>query len=188
MLTLFGQQLGDRHDEVVRRTKDYLLNQSLEILKTGVSVILDWGFPTRREREETIAFFARRGFSCQGHYITASDEVLFENLRRRNLAVLAGTENAYYIDEAILQKFKDVFEEPDDTENMLRHEHFPRVSNAEKRTARHALQSFVFPIFSPRRSSFQEGIPAWLRRSDAAARQARPAPAQAPFPCGQFRR
>jgi len=127
MLTLFGQQLGDRHDEVVRRTKDYLLNQSLEILKTGVSVILDWGFPTRREREETIAFFARRGFSCQGHYITASDEVLFENLRRRNLAVLAGTENAYYIDEAILQKFKDVFEEPDDTENMLRHEHFPRV-------------------------------------------------------------
>ena len=127
MLTLFGQQLGDRHDEVVRRTKDYLLNQSLEILKTGVSVILDWGFPTHREREETIAFFARRGFSCQGHYITASDEVLFENLRRRNLAVLAGTENAYYIDEAILQKFKDVFEEPDDTENMLRHEHFPRV-------------------------------------------------------------
>jgi len=43
-LSLFGQHCGEKHDDYVERTENYLFEKSLEILEIGVNVVLDWGF------------------------------------------------------------------------------------------------------------------------------------------------
>jgi len=43
-LTLFGQHLGSKHDEIAEKTKKYLYKKSVEIISLGINVILDWGF------------------------------------------------------------------------------------------------------------------------------------------------
>ena len=41
-LALFGQHIGEKHDEIVRKTEEYLYNKAVEIIKLGVNVIFDW--------------------------------------------------------------------------------------------------------------------------------------------------
>ena len=40
-LALFGQHCGDKHDEYVERTEKYLLNKSLELIKSNIDVVLE---------------------------------------------------------------------------------------------------------------------------------------------------
>ena len=61
LLALFGQNLGDKHDEMVNRTKQYLLHKSLEILSIGGNVLLDFGFWQKSERESTTLCFKQPG-------------------------------------------------------------------------------------------------------------------------------
>ncbi len=44
MLAMFGQHVGEKHDYYGERTENYLLKKSLELLESGIDVILDWGF------------------------------------------------------------------------------------------------------------------------------------------------
>ena len=53
MLAVFGQHCGDKHDEYAGRTERYLLDKSLEIVATGLDVILDWGFWRKEKRDIT---------------------------------------------------------------------------------------------------------------------------------------
>ena len=48
MLSLLDERLGESHDVYAARTREYLLRKSLEILQTGIPVILDWGRGRRR--------------------------------------------------------------------------------------------------------------------------------------------
>ena len=50
-LTLFSQGAGDKHDFYVEMCEKYLYRKSLEIAETGINVVLDWGFWTKRERD-----------------------------------------------------------------------------------------------------------------------------------------
>lgn len=50
-LALFGQHCGDKHDDYVERTQNYLFNKSLELIEVGGNVILDWGFWMKVERD-----------------------------------------------------------------------------------------------------------------------------------------
>ena len=63
MLALLGPDAGEMHDEYARRAKAYLHCQTLSLLEAGADVILDWGFWTRAERDETRALCERRGFA-----------------------------------------------------------------------------------------------------------------------------
>ena len=51
-LALFGREPGPMLDEYVRRTEGYLYQKSVELVETGINVVLDWGFWTKRERDE----------------------------------------------------------------------------------------------------------------------------------------
>ena len=109
---LFGQHLGDRHDEVVEKTQKYLLRKAVALMSKGVSVVLDWGFWTKNERDEVSEFFTEHGFDFEWHYIKVSDAVWRDNLNRRNAAFSDTTKDFYFIDDTAADSFGLMFEEP----------------------------------------------------------------------------
>ena len=66
MLAVFGQHAGDKHDEYCENLQKYLFEKSLEIIKIGRDVILDWGFWQKEKRDFAKEFYRRRGYpaSC----------------------------------------------------------------------------------------------------------------------------
>ena len=44
MLSVFGQDAGEKHDYYVERIKAYQYAKSVEIAASGINVVLDWGF------------------------------------------------------------------------------------------------------------------------------------------------
>ena len=116
MLAMFGQYVGDKHDEYVERTEKYLFNKSVEIVGSGIDVVLDWGLWTKEEREYAKEFYQSRNIECELHYIDISDEIWEERRNKRNEAVLMGEADAYYIDDNLAAKFGAIFEPPTEEE------------------------------------------------------------------------
>ncbi len=116
MLALFGQNAGSQHDEYVRRTQQYLFGKSVELIESGVTVILDWGFWKRAERDFARTFYTRRNIAFEFHYIDIRDEVWRQRLEQRNRLVETGEVNAYFVDETLVKKFNSMFEIPEKEE------------------------------------------------------------------------
>lgn len=112
-LALFGQHCGDKHDEYVERTQNYLFNKSLELIEVGINVILDWGFWLKEERDYAREFYNSRNIECEFHYIDISNATWKARLKKRNSEILAETTRAYYIDDNLADKFASIFEVPD---------------------------------------------------------------------------
>ncbi|MCM1246535.1 MAG: ATP-binding protein, partial [Roseburia sp.] len=75
MLAVFGLYTGDKHDEYTEKVQKYLFQKSVEIIKGGVNVILDWGFWSRCKRSAAREFYTVRNIECEFHYIDPDDEV-----------------------------------------------------------------------------------------------------------------
>ena len=116
MLSLIGMYAGEMHDEYARRTREYLLEKSLDLLSSGIDVILDWGFWTRDGRKEAKEFYTSRGISCEMIHIKPDDEVWQQRIAKRNSEIENGRTDAYYIDENLAAKFASRFEEPSSDE------------------------------------------------------------------------
>lgn len=112
MLTLFGQHCGDKHDEYADKTQKYLFQKSIELIQSGIDVILDWGFWQKAKRDSARAFYASKGIECEFHCIDIGDETWRARLSKRNNAVLAGEAEAYFVDENLAAKFESHFEMP----------------------------------------------------------------------------
>ena len=115
-LALFDQNLGTDHDPIVERTKNYLFNKSLEIIEVGVSVILDWGFWTKKERDFAKQFYKSRDIACELHYVHINNKAWKANLSKRNHAISEVNLKAYYIDDNLAEKFLSIFELPEKRE------------------------------------------------------------------------
>ena len=115
-LALFGQHCGDKHDDYVERTQNYLFNKSLELIEVGVNAILDWGFWMKEERDYAREFYNSRNIDCEFHYIDISDETWKVRLKKRNREVLAEETSAYYVDDNLATKFASIFEVPGEDE------------------------------------------------------------------------
>ena len=115
-LALFGQQIGEKHDEMVEKTQIYLFQKATEIIRTGINVIFDWGFWTIEERQYATKFFKVKRISVEWHYIDVCDDVWQKNLNQRNERITNGQDNFYFIDENIAAKFKRLFEIPNRNE------------------------------------------------------------------------
>lgn len=116
MLALFGQYAGEKHDEYVNALEKILFEKSADIVRSGANVILDWGFWTRTKRQYARKFYGSIGIECEIHYIDISGETWEQRLRNRNDLVIAGKSDAYYIDDALMRKFEDIFEIPAEDE------------------------------------------------------------------------
>lgn len=112
MLALFPEGAGEKHDIYVKRTEQYLLNQSLQILETGTDVILDWGLWTREQRERIRAFYTAHSIQNEIYYLRIPDEEWARRIQKRNAKKQEGESSGYYVDEGLLRKFNRIFEEP----------------------------------------------------------------------------
>ena len=115
-LALFGNDAGEKHDYYVEKTEEYMYAKSLEIIDSGINVVLDWGFWTARERAFARAFYSSRGIGNEIHYIDIDEAEWNRRLEKRNRDVLEHRTNAYYIDEGLAEKFRNIFEIPDKEE------------------------------------------------------------------------
>ncbi len=112
MLAVFGLYAGEKHDEYAANVRTYLFEKSLELIQTGVNVVLDWGFWTKAARCEAKMFYWSRNIDCELHYLNISDEVWQARIAQRNQSVLAGKTTAYIVDSALAAKFEARFELP----------------------------------------------------------------------------
>lgn len=113
MKPLFGEYLGDRHEEVLCQVTDLLLEKAAECYACGVTVILDLGFWQRSMRERANRFFDENGICPSWHYLRLEEEEWRRRIAKRNAEVLAaGSRTDYLIDENIIRKFTDPADEP----------------------------------------------------------------------------
>ncbi len=119
-LALFGREPGEMLDEYVQRAETYLYGKSVELVETGVNVALDWGFWTKRERDEARAFYAAEGIPAELHYLDIPREEWLKRIAARNRAVLTGEADAYYVDDGLRAKFEAMFEVPSPDEIAVR--------------------------------------------------------------------
>lgn len=112
MLAVFGQDAGEKHDAYVRNVQQYIFDKSFEILEAGADVLLDCGFWTKGHRNYAKELYRQRGIPCELHLIDISNEEWRRRIEKRNRAVSAGKVNAYFVDDNLLNKCKEGYEEP----------------------------------------------------------------------------
>ena len=115
-LSLPQDVIRDCFDRVSDSVNSYLMKKTLDVLATGTDVILDWGFWTAEKRREIRDFYRANGAEFCFYYIEVDSETLALNVRERNSKVEAGETSAYYVDEGLAKKCRDLFEIPSDEE------------------------------------------------------------------------
>lgn len=115
-LALFKQQIGEMHDTYVERTQNYLFDKSVEIIQTGINVILDWGFWMKKERDFAREFYRSHHIPCELHYIDVDNKIWQARRNKRNNAILKEQTSAYYVDDNLAAKFEALFETPQQDE------------------------------------------------------------------------
>jgi predicted kinase len=111
-LALFGQHMGDKHDEIAEKTEKYLFKKAVEIISTGINVILDWGFWKREQRQFATKYFTGLGIKVEWHYVEVDNIIWQKYISKRNNEVKDNPESNYFIDDNIAEKFRKLFEEP----------------------------------------------------------------------------
>ena len=110
---LFDNDLGEKHDEMALRIWAYFKKKSVELVNTGCTVILDWGFWSRENRRSLREFYREQEILCEWHYVELEDQTWKRNIEERNRRVLAGDGGSdYYLDEGLMEKLLSMWEEP----------------------------------------------------------------------------
>lgn len=112
-LALFENQAGEKLDFYVEKLKEYFLKKSLDIVKAGADVILDWGFWTKKERDYAREFYDSRNISYQFYYMNVGIDEWKKRILKRNQEIKREQLEAYPIDKGLLSKVEKMFEEPD---------------------------------------------------------------------------
>ncbi len=110
---LFDNNLGDKHDEITKRIREYLLCKSVEMVTAGTNVILDWGFWTKQDRDNIKEFFDNLKIKIEMHYIDIDFNSWQKNIQERNDRILSGKGGSdYFLDEGLLNKLNSFWQEP----------------------------------------------------------------------------
>ena len=114
---LFDNNLGDAHDEMSKKIWKYLQQKAVDIVKTNTNVILDWGFWSKRDRQEIREYFKSQNIKVEIHYIDIDEASWQKNISERNARVLEGKGGSdYYLDEGLMKKLLSKWEEPEKNE------------------------------------------------------------------------
>lgn len=108
MLTLFDEQLGDKHDIILGKTKKYLIELGKDILSNGTDIVLDWGFWTERERKYYLDFFVNNGFNAEIHYVKINESNWDNFISSRN----SQSGNNYKVSDTLKKMSNHIFQEP----------------------------------------------------------------------------
>lgn len=103
-------------DKFASLVKVYLSEKAVEIASKGVNVIMDFGCWSREDRKATKDFFALHGLETELHFVHISDADWKMNIEQRRVKVQNGEEKGYVLDEGLLKKMLESFDEPSDDE------------------------------------------------------------------------
>ena len=107
LFSLHGRNLPEgTYSDVERKTKEVLTNRLVAYLKEGKSVILDWGFWKKEERDRVASLVREYGGEPKLLYFNGNSIDLVSRVQGRDLA------KNHEIDAAMLAEFKKRFEEP----------------------------------------------------------------------------
>jgi predicted kinase len=111
IIRIYGANIsGEALDSARNPVEAAVWDLAARVLELGVDVILEYGFWTRREREEFRTQAAQLGANSELHYTEASEDELLGRLANRNMKLPPGT---IWIDEARLRDWFKLFEPPD---------------------------------------------------------------------------
>lgn len=89
------------------------MKKAVEIVKAGCNVILDWGFWTKAERQETTKYFNQFGIDVEWLYVGIGQLRWNQLIEERNNKIKNGNGGSdFYVDEGLLNKMLSKFEEP----------------------------------------------------------------------------
>jgi hypothetical protein len=114
---LFGMDVEDHSDDAdlaIHNARHGAIESLLwetasRALLLGVNVILDFGFWSKRERDELRAKARDLGVGFRIHFADATEDLLLERIRARNRELPAGT---FHIPETRLKQWIGLFEAP----------------------------------------------------------------------------
>lgn len=110
---LIDNEQGELYDVFAERVNKYLMKKAVEIVKAGCNVILDWGFWTKAERQETTKYFNQFGIDVEWHYVDIEQSRWKQLIEERNNKIKNGNGSSdFYVDEGLLNKLLSKFEEP----------------------------------------------------------------------------
>ena len=110
---LIDNEQGELYDVFAERVNKYLMKKAVEIVKAGCNVILDWGFWTRAERQETTKYFNQFGIDVEWHYVDIEQSRWKQLIEERNNKIKNGNGGSnFYVDEGLMEKLLSKFEEP----------------------------------------------------------------------------
>ena len=110
---LIDNEQGELYDVFAERVNKYLMKKAVEIVKAGCNVILDWGFWTKAERQETTKYFNQFGMDVEWHYVDIEQSHWQQLIEERNAKIQKGNGGSdFYVDEGLLNKTLSKFEEP----------------------------------------------------------------------------
>lgn len=110
---LIDNKQGEFYNVFAERVNKYLMKKAVEIVKAGCNVILDWGFWTKAERQETTKYFNQYGIDVEWHYVDIEQPRWEQLIEERNIKIQSGNGGSdFYVDEGLLNKLLSKFEEP----------------------------------------------------------------------------
>ena len=110
---LFDNELGDKHDEMTLRIRNYFQKKSVELVHAGCNVILDWGFWSSESRKDLTAFCQSAHVPCEWHYMDVDDETWHRNIEARHQRIISGQGGSDYdLDEGLMKKLLSFWETP----------------------------------------------------------------------------
>ena len=115
-LKLYGAHMTrELFDTRLQICKDLILSLTETLLKAGVSVTLDFGLWTRKERSRLKTWAQERSLSYTFYYFDVPLETLWTRLEARNRNLPEGT---FEIDREMLELFAGWFEPPEEAEGL----------------------------------------------------------------------
>ena len=103
-----------RHDAV----EAIMREMADEFLRRGISIILDFGFWAREERDFLRSHAREMGADFEMHYMDVPREMLFERMEKRNAS---GRKDIFVITRRQMESFFQCWQEPtDDEEGLIR--------------------------------------------------------------------
>lgn len=111
---LIENEQGKFYDEFCKKVNKYLMKKSVELVNVGCNIILDWGFWTKKQREEISEYYKLKNIELEWHYIYIKDEEWERNIEERNYKIKEGkSKSDFYVTEGLKKKVLEKWEEPD---------------------------------------------------------------------------
>ena len=121
MLTIFDECLNDAHDLYESRSKCFLRDTALSVVRSGVSAVLDAGYFYEAERNALRRFFVSKNITTELHYIKTDESLRLRWLEERNRKYDQKNDGVRrYIISEDLRKYLDAkFQEPESPDKII---------------------------------------------------------------------